>query len=609
MKRATLLNNKIGKIRLVQFLTAEVVLTAGLFYIFGDIPINILLPLSLSLLIPQILSEPHFTAPRAALITSLSQLGSYLSSDRSTQGILWNFLLVSSILVVISSVISLWRQETSGTVFRWVATRLGKAIVLGSIVSVTLILQVAQSNSGQATMLAALVAIMYLITYLDWHWLILKSTRSNKELAFIVAFSAPNLLLVSTYTKYVVGTRVSVSGGNGSSSGYIADNLASNTGSRYRVVLDSHWTEVAEKAETFCELRQLDDEHGDLLGFAIAGSTESTVRLNPVSDLTIGQTLVLTHQNNAVLYQVVSLNLEEEVWSGSSALVPRATLLQIGALTHDGQIQVRATLPMPYQPATSRLPETYELGKDFLKIGVLKGTEIPVGIRTGWLSGHGHLAVLGMSGMGKTSTTSKLAALAKSEDLFVMLDETSEYRTRLGYESTAPANLDWTKGGVFLTEPSGELPEECKKIVEAAMSTAQAEYSAGLEPRRRFILLEEAHGWLPEWNFTNNTQVPHVNKTTRFILQARKFNITFILVSQRTAVISKSAISQCENYILLRTLDQTSLDYVEGVVGKDIKNMIPTLGRYEAVCVGPIFNSDGPIVVSLDPPAAREIIQ
>jgi hypothetical protein len=137
------------------------------------------------------------------------------------------------------------------------------------------------------------------------------------------------------------------------------------------------------------------------------------------------------------------------------------------------------------------------------------------------------------------------------------------------------------------------------------MTAAHAEYKAGHEPRRRFILLEEAHGWLPEWNITTKSNSDAVNRSCRFILQARKFNLTFIMVSQRTAVISKSAVSQCENYIILRTLDQTSLEYVEGVVGSELKGLISELARYEAVCVGPIFNSDAPIVVTLDPAVAE----
>jgi hypothetical protein len=72
-------------------------------------------------------------------------------------------------------------------------------------------------------------------------------------------------------------------------------------------------------------------------------------------------------------------------------------------------------------------------------------------------------------------------------------------------------------------------------------------------------------------------------------------------VSQRSAIVSKSALTQCENYIILRTIDETGLDFLETVVGGVVRRAIPRLGRFEAVCVGPAFNSDSAVVVRLDP--------
>jgi DNA helicase HerA-like ATPase len=302
-----------------------------------------------------------------------------------------------------------------------------------------------------------------------------------------------------------------------------------------------------------------------------------------------------------LLYQVAGLSLEEETWSGSSAIVPRAKLVQVGAVDPNGVISARPSLPRPYQAIHTAKDTSADLSDAFFRIGNLKGTAVPVGIRKEWLANNGHLAILGMSGMGKTTVASKLAQLAGATDKFVILDETSEYRTRLDFQVEQIGNLDWDAGGISVCEPGGELPAQCEKLIKAAMTAAQAEYATGNTPKRRFILLEEAHGWLPEWNFATRNNLDSVNASCRYILQARKFNLTFIMVSQRTAVISKSAISQCENYIILRTLDQTSLEYVEGVVGQELKSVISELGKYEAVCVGPLFNSDAPIIVSLDP--------
>jgi DNA helicase HerA-like ATPase len=133
------------------------------------------------------------------------------------------------------------------------------------------------------------------------------------------------------------------------------------------------------------------------------------------------------------------------------------------------------------------------------------------------------------------------------------------------------------------------------------MKAANAEYLAG-SPFRRVLLLEEAHGFVPEWNISTFPQRDATAESTRYIMQARKFGLRFVMVSQRTAVVSKSALSQCENYVVLRTTDETSLTYLEAVMGREAREALPRLRRFEAVCMGPAFNADGPVIVSLDAP-------
>lgn len=133
------------------------------------------------------------------------------------------------------------------------------------------------------------------------------------------------------------------------------------------------------------------------------------------------------------------------------------------------------------------------------------------------------------------------------------------------------------------------------------MKQASSEYATGA-PISRTLLLEEAHSYLPEWNFVAaRGEADFVAQSCRYILQARKFGLSFVLVSQRTAVISKSALSQCESYIVLRTLDETSLQYIEGVLGREFRDTVSSLSRYQAVCIGPAFSTATPVVVALDP--------
>lgn len=139
-----------------------------------------------------------------------------------------------------------------------------------------------------------------------------------------------------------------------------------------------------------------------------------------------------------------------------------------------------------------------------------------------------------------------------------------------------------------MREPAGEPALKAKEFIRLLMTDANEEYAEGI-PHSRTLVLEEAHSYLPEWNFTaSKSESDWVAESCRYILQARKVGISFILVSRRTAVISKSALSQCESYIIFRTLDLTSLEYIEGVVGPNMRDATSSLSRYQAICVGPL---------------------
>ena len=68
----------------------------------------------------------------------------------------------------------------------------------------------------------------------------------------------------------------------------------------------------------------------------------------------------------------------------------------------------------------------------------------------------------------------------------------------------------------------------------------------------------------------------------------------------RTAVVAKSAISQCENLIVFRNVDQTGLDYLEAIIGRDARAMVPRLGQGEALVFGPAMSCDGIVAVSVE---------
>jgi DNA helicase HerA-like ATPase len=81
------------------------------------------------------------------------------------------------------------------------------------------------------------------------------------------------------------------------------------------------------------------------------------------------------------------------------------------------------------------------------------------------------------------------------------------------------------------------------------------------------------------------------------MMQVRKYGICIIFISQRTAVVAKSALAQCENIIAFKSVDQTGLDYLESFLGSEFKNLLPSLNHGEAVVFGPAISSNTGVAI------------
>jgi uncharacterized protein len=134
---------------------------------------------------------------------------------------------------------------------------------------------------------------------------------------------------------------------------------------------------------------------------------------------------------------------------------------------------------------------------------------------------------------------------------------------------------------------------------------------ARLNRRRRSILLvlEEAHTVIPEIGFYSRdrgeTQAV-VGRMSQIALQGRKYGVGLLLISQRTALVSKTLLSQCNTVFTFALHDKTSLDYLESVFGEEHVKTIPGLPFRHAIAYGKGILSDAPILVEiLDDPKKR----
>lgn len=65
-------------------------------------------------------------------------------------------------------------------------------------------------------------------------------------------------------------------------------------------------------------------------------------------------------------------------------------------------------------------------------------------------------------------------------------------------------------------------------------------------------------------------------------------------------MVTKSALSQCNSIFAFQAVDQTGLDYLEGLCGRTYAAALPTLPHRTAIVVGQALASNAPVIAYVD---------
>lgn len=115
------------------------------------------------------------------------------------------------------------------------------------------------------------------------------------------------------------------------------------------------------------------------------------------------------------------------------------------------------------------------------------------------------------------------------------------------------------------------------------------------------IVYEEAHSLTPEFNsVVVKEDNSHANGTAKVILQGRKYGLGCIIVTQRTANVTKSILNQCNTIFALRVFDDTGKTFLENYIGKDYSDALPTLEERHAVVIGKGIGLKQPVILQLN---------
>lgn len=143
--------------------------------------------------------------------------------------------------------------------------------------------------------------------------------------------------------------------------------------------------------------------------------------------------------------------------------------------------------------------------------------------------------------------------------------------------------------------------EVTQLFTEAALNACQKLGRVDRGIARVCLVYEEAHSLIPEWNaIVNEGDKAAVNGTARAILQGRKFGLGCLLITQRTANVTKTILNQCNTIFAMRTFDETGKDFLTNYIGKNYTESLSSLPERHAVFFGKASSCENPVLVRLN---------
>jgi hypothetical protein len=143
-------------------------------------------------------------------------------------------------------------------------------------------------------------------------------------------------------------------------------------------------------------------------------------------------------------------------------------------------------------------------------------------------------------------------------------------------------------------------PAEVTRIFADAILEAAQELGMTKEARV-CLVLEEAHSLVPEWNaVASDGDRTATNGTARAILQGRKFGFGCLLVTQRTASVTKTILNQCNTIFALRAFDATGTEFLRNYFGDEYSSLLSSLEDRHAVVFGRASSCKAPVLIRLN---------
>ena len=380
-------------------------------------------------------------------------------------------------------------------------------------------------------------------------------------------------------------------------------------------------------------------------------------------DLEEGRLVEVSIGTAPVLYQIVNgLTKEEIIQQKNTRGFVRAEAKKIGTWREDRQrFEIIRWVPSPNAPVF--LVDTAEPAPTRNAIGYLPGTNYHVTIEDIDALVTHNSAILGILGAGKTYLALELVErMIAARIKVICLDLTNQYAEQLapyyqleqsridieelqaiGRTGKDNVQLNVEEGGStkpFKTKVSELLrsfldpgttqylrifnpvqfevwrqdskpyagrasmatltPTEITRIFTESILEILQELGMS-ESAKCCLVFEEAHSLIPEWNaVASEGDKTATNGTAKAILQGRKYGLGCMVITQRTANVTKSILNQCNTVFALRVFDATGVEFLSNYIGSDYAGVLSTLEDRNAIVFGRASSCRNPVLIRLN---------
>jgi hypothetical protein len=390
----------------------------------------------------------------------------------------------------------------------------------------------------------------------------------------------------------------------------------------------------------------------ELVGFLVENSTIAAIRFEiaQTAALEEGDVVFARVDGREVFYQILDAETTEESFDQN----PRGTQIvraaQLGLYDPDRGFTKYPWLPAMNTPLFAgkarAFPEPTLTERDFF-VGKVPSTTVSVAASIDDIVEY-HTAILGVTGTGKTELALDIVREGVKRGIKVFcVDFTGDYRQRLADLNPAlpgptKAEADGLEAALFAVDTGQYGAGAEKKALKAAIDKLRASIEAQIKEflegdgnlailelteitntkaslrltelylstimgwarehrraRQVQLVLEEAHTIIPETfsaGFDYDTQWV-VGRIGQIALQGRKYGVGLLVVTQRTALVSKTILSQCNTFFTHSLIDQTSLNFLESVYSSQHTRLIPNLPNLHFLAFGKALRAERPILL------------